>query len=300
MKIAVLIPCYNEEKTIGKVISDFKRELPDAQVLVFDNNSRDNSVAIAQESGARVIKVRRQGKGFVVRRMFEEAQADICVMVDGDDTYFAKDVHKLIKPVMDDDTDMTIGRRILVSDSAMKKINWLGNVLFSNLLNFVFMRNIRDVLSGYRVMNRELINSVPILAYEFQVEMEITIQALYRNLRLLEIPVDYKERPHGSFSKLHPLKDGALIFITLLALIRDLMPLMLFGVLSVVLFSIVLGYGLYVYYLPRMATLLDTVVIVSLAIIAFLFLVIGLFLHTVNRRFFELICIIKKNSGRSS
>ncbi|MDD5347636.1 MAG: glycosyltransferase family 2 protein [Candidatus Omnitrophica bacterium] len=298
MKVAVLIPCFNEEKTIAKVIRDFREQLPGAAVYVFDNNSRDRSAEIARSEKTQVIPVKRQGKGYVVRRMFDLVDADIFVMVDADDTYFAKDVHALIKPIAEDDADMAIGRRNFVSDSAMKKLNRIGNFLFSRLLNFVFMRPIGDVLSGYRCVSREWVRTVPILTYEFQVEMEMTFQSLYRNMRVVEVDVDYQERPHGSLSKLHPIRDGCLILATFMALIRDLMPLVLFGFCSVVLFSAVLGYGLQVYYSPREANFLDAVVIISFAIIAFLFLVIGLVLHTLNRRFFELIALLRRNNPK--
>lgn len=297
MKIAVLVPCYNEEKTIGKVISDFKRELPDSEIWVYDNNSQDNSVQIAQKSGARIIGVKRQGKGFVVRRMFEEVQADIYVLVDGDDTYFAEDVHSLIKPLLSDDSDMVIGRRKLLSGLAMKKFNRLGNFFFSNLLNFFFMRNIRDVLSGYRAMNKEFVRNTPILTHEFQVEMEMTFQAIYRHLRVVEIPVKYKERPDGSFSKLHPIRDGGLIFLTLLGLVRDLRPLELFGSIAFMMLSGVISFGIYVYLMPGEASTFDMVIIISLSIIAFLFFSMGLFLHTINRRFMELQVILRKDNS---
>ena len=295
-KTVVLIPCCNEEKTIGKVVLDFKSELPDAQIVVFDNNSIDGSAVIARERGAIVIGVKRQGKGYVVRKMFETVNADIYVLVDADDTYSAADVHKLIKPVLDDQADMVIGRRVIASGSAMKSINRIGNKIFSNLMSFCFLKNVKDVLSGYRVVNRNVAKNIPLIRHEFQVEMEMTVQCLYRGYRIAEMPVAYKERPNGSFSKLHPIQDGGLIMLTLLALIRDLRPLEFFGFISVMLMVLVLSYGLFVYFLQRMATLLDTVIIISLAIIAWLFMSMGLFLHTINRRFIELVTLLKKNN----
>jgi glycosyltransferase involved in cell wall biosynthesis len=297
MNVVVLIPCYNEEKTIGKVVRDFKSELPDAEIVVFDNNSSDGSAKIAMEQGARVVKVKRQGKGYVVRKMFETVNADIYVLVDGDDTYVAKDVHKLIKPVEDDHADMAIGRRILSSGSAMKSINRIGNEIFSNLMSFCFLKNVKDVLSGYRVINSHVAKNIPLIRHEFQVEMEMTVQCLYRGYRVAEVPVGYKERPNGSFSKLHPIQDGGLIMLTLLALIRDLRPLEFFGFISVILMILVFSYGLFVYFSQRMATLLDTVIIISVAIIAWLFMSMGLFLHTINRRFIELVTLLKKNNA---
>ena len=300
MKTVVLIPCYNEALTIGKVIRDFRRELPDAEIFVFDNNSTDESFKIAQQEGALVTRVKRQGKGCVIRKMFETIDADIYVMVDGDDTYAAGDVHKLIQPVADDCADMVIGRRILIDAPAMKPLNKIGNFLFSNLISFCFLRNVKDVLSGYRVMNREVVRSIPIIRHEFQVETEMTVQCLYRSFIVKELPIQYKERPNGSFSKLHPIQDGSLIMLTILSLVRDLRPLEFFGFISGMLMIFVLSYGLYVYIASRLATLLDTVVIISGAIIAFLFFVIGLFLHTINRRFIELLTILKKDNGKNS
>ncbi len=301
MKIAVFVPCYNEEKTIGKVIGDFKKELPDSEIFVYDNNSRDASAQIAEKSGAKVIKVKRQGKGFVVRRMFEEAKADIVVMADGDDTYFAEDVHALIRPLLEDEADMVIGRRTFFSASAMKKLNSWGNLFFSNLLNFMFARNIRDVLSGYRAMNREAIRNTPILTHEFQVEMEMTFQAIYRHLRVAEVPVKYKERPNGSFSKLHPIRDGGLILLTLLGLARDLRPLELFGSVAFLMLTGVTAFGIFIYLMPGEATTFDTVIIISFSVISILLFSMGLFLHAINRRFLELNVLMRKeiSSGKN-
>lgn len=296
MKTAVLIPCYNEEKAISRVIRDFRAELPEAEIIVFDNGSTDQSLRLAQEEMAKVITIKKRGKGYMVQKMFETVEADIYVLVDGDDTYAAKDVHRLIKPVVEDNADMVIGRRTLLTDSAMKTINKLGNLLFSKLFSIFFMIKLRDVLSGYRVINKNLVQRIPILTHEFQVEMEMTIQSLYRGMRVIEVPVGYRERVKGSFSKLHPLRDGSLVLLTLLALIRDLRPLAFFGYISVVLFISVLTYGFWIYFAPRQATLLDTVVIISLAIIGWLFMSMGLFLHTLNRRFLELnVLMMRKN-----
>jgi len=288
MKTVVLIPCYNEAKTIAKVVRDFKRELPQAEVIVFDNNSTDDSSTLARSAGATVVTIKRKGKGYVVRRMFEMAEADIYVLVDGDDTYSAKDVHKLIEPIVNDEADMVIGQRVVVSNSAMKLINRIGNFLFSNLFSFCFLVRVKDVLSGYRAFSKQLVNNVPIIMHEFQVEMELTVQSLYRGMRLMEVPTAYKERPDGSISKIHPLKDGGLILFALLALLRDLRPMVFFGSIAIVLLLSVLSYGLYVYFAVRPATLLDTVVIISIAIISWLFISTGLFLHALNRRFIEL------------
>ncbi len=235
----------------------------------------------------------------VVRKMFEMVDADVYVLVDGDDTYYAKDVHKLIAPVVNDEADMVSGQRVVSSSLAMKPLNRLGNFLFSRLISLFFSVRVKDVLSGYRAFSKQLVNDVPVIMHEFQLEMELTIQSFYRGMRVMEVPVAYKERPEGSFSKINPLKDGSLILMTLLAFLRDLRPMAFFGSISFVLILAVANYGFYVYSSARSATLLDTVLIISAAVISCLLITSGLFLHTLNRRFIELNMLMfrKKKNG---
>ncbi len=294
MDVAVLIPCYNEETTVTKVVTDFKNELPDARIIVFDNNSSDETGKRAEDAGAEVVFIGRRGKGYLTQKMFELIDADIYVMVDGDDTYFAKDVHAVAELVMQENADMAVGRRVPVSDKAMKKINRFGNVFFSRIMSFFFRVRLHDTLSGYRVFNREFIQTIPILSREFQVEAEMTLQALSKGMRVQEVDVDYKERPQGSKSKLSAFRDGYMVLSTIVALFRDLRPLTFFGWIAFTLWAGSLGYGAYVHQAVRYANLFDTVMIVSAFIVGWFFLLIGFSLHTINRRFAEIDSVLKK------
>jgi glycosyltransferase involved in cell wall biosynthesis len=293
MKTVVVIPCYNEEKTITKVVSDFRQSLPDAEVIVMDNNSTDKSVALARDAGARIINVRTQGKGAVIQRMCEEVDADIYVIVDGDDTYSAADAGKLIAPVADDRADMVVGRR-RISGESTKMMNRLGNVFFSRFLSFWSGLSLQDVLSGYRVVNRRFVENVPILCREFEVEAEMSFQAITKGMRIIEIETEYRQRPGGSYSKLFIWKDGYAILVAIVNLTRDLRPLTFFGLVALALWFFTLLYGAYVYYSPRMADLKDVVILISMFVIGWMFVLIGFSLHTINRRFDELMNLSAK------
>jgi glycosyltransferase involved in cell wall biosynthesis len=294
MKIVVAIPCYNESKTITKVVQDFKKELPQAKIIVFDNDSTDGSAQLAEKSGAEVIVVKQRGKGNVVGKIFEVVASDFYILVDGDDTYSAKDVHKLMQPVLDGEADMVVGRRIVRTASAMKSLNKIGNNLFSKTLSFCLNTRLKDVFSGYRVFNKEFVANVPVLYKDFEVEAEMTLQAISKGMRIKEVEVDYKERPQGSFSKLSIWRDGYIILSAIVELFRDLKPLTFFSLIAFVVWLLALFYGLIVYYSPRVSNILDAIILTSLAILGWLFVIIGLSLHTINRRFTELIFIMKK------
>ena len=293
-RIVVAIPCFNEAKTIREVIRGFKRELPQAEIIVFDNNSTDNTPYLAKKEGVEVVKVKRRGKGYIIQRIFEGVEADIYVLVDGDNTYSPADVHRIIKPLLEDEADMVIGRRIYVDKGAMRGLNKIGNIFFSQLLNFFFKMRLSDVLSGYRALTRECIQGIPVIRFKFEIETEITIQALTKGFRVKEVPISYRERIGGSHSKLSPFKDGYSIFLTILSLFRDLKPLTFFGTLSVFIWIGALSYGLKVYYAERFASLLDTIILTSLFIIGWLFLLIGISIHTINRRFTELTVLLRR------
>ena len=292
-KVAVLIPCYNEELTIGQVIRDFRQQLPDADIYVFDNNSRDRTVEIAQQAGARIAHERRQGKGYVVQAMFREVEADVYVMVDGDNTYPAAEVQKLIAPIVAGDADMTVGSRLTSqSQSEFKALNRLGNRFFLNTINFIFKVKLSDILSGYRGFSRKFVKNIPIFGGGFETETELTIKALARGYRVVELPVDLKARPEGSFSKIRILHDGFLILNSILTLFRDYKPLTFFG--SIGLFFIGLGFipgtvviveffrtGL----VPRLPS---AVLAVGLVLSGMLLIMVGLVLHTIARKFQEL------------
>ena len=234
MKVAVLIPCYNEELTIGKVIKDFKRELPDANIYVYDNNSKDKTGEIATELGAVVIKENRQGKGNVVRSMFRD--------IDGDDTYPAEAAKKLMQPIINNEADMVIGDRL--SNGTYAKENKrafhnLGNNLVQGLIGLLFKNEIKDIMTGYRVFNRFFVKTMPVMSEGFQIETEMSIHALDKKFRLKEIPIEYRDRPNGSESKLNTFRDGYRGIKALIGLFKDYKPLIFFGLISSV--SLILG-----------------------------------------------------------
>ncbi len=238
-RIAVLIACYNEEITIGQVVSQFRAQLPGASIYVFDNNSSDRTAEEAQNAGAVVLTERRQGKGYVIRSMFRRIDADFYVMVDGDGTYPPEAVHKLLRPVLEDEADMVIGSRLHAdSQSEFKQLNRLGNRLVRAVLKFIFSIRLTDILSGYRAFNRKFVKGLPLFGGGFEIETELTIKAVERGYRMLEIPVDLSHRPAGSHSKIHFMRDGFLILNTTLALFRDYKPLTFFGSISSVFFAL--------------------------------------------------------------
>lgn len=297
-KIAVLIPCYNEEATVRKVIEDFRRELPSATVYVYDNNSTDNTAREAHEAGAVVTTESRQGKGYVVRSMFNDIAADIYVMVDGDDTYPAEKVHEIIRPVAEGKADMVVGTRLHAqSKSHFHPLNRFGNKLFKFLINAVFRKRLTDVLSGYRAFNPKIVN-MPILSKGFDIETELTMKALANNYRLVEVPVDLSPRAEGSVSKIRIIHDGILIFNTIFAILRDYKPLTAFG--SIGLFLILCGLlsgGVFMYeYISTGETVRVPLALFSLglAFTGVIVMFIGLVLHAVLRRFQELESLLHK------
>ncbi len=239
--IAVLIPCYNEEITIGKVIDDFKRELSEARIYVYDNNSSDATAVIASEHGAIVRIEPRQGKGNVVRQMFREIDADYYVMVDGDDTYPAEHVHDMLQPLIAGETDMVIGDRL--SNLTYKKENKrafhsFGNNLVRFLIRLIYRVNIVDVLTGYRAFNRIYVKTCPVISRGFEVETELTIHTIDKNWRFTEVAIDYRDRPEGSESKLSTFSDGFKVLLTILNLFKDYKPLALFSLVGALLLLI--------------------------------------------------------------
>ena len=289
VKIAVVIPCYNEELTIAGVISEFHEQLPDADIYVFDNNSTDRTAEKARNAGARVLYEKRQGKGYVVQSMFRYVDADVYLMVDGDGTYPADDVHKLIQPILWDEADMVVGSRLHAdSESAFKSLNRLGNRIFLSLLHATFKVAITDMLSGYRAFGRRFVKSMPLFGGGFETETELTIKALERGCRILEIPVNLTERPEGSFSKIRIARDGMRILNTILALVRDYKPLTFFGTLGSL--SMILGFipGFVVvveFIRTGLVTRIPSAVFaVGMGLSGMLSFTVGLVLHTIARR----------------
>jgi len=229
-KIAVFIPCYNEEKTISKVVRDFSEQLPDAQIYVYDNNSTDRTAEIAREAGAIVRKELRQGKGFAVQRMFREVDANIYVLVDGDDTYPAEDVKAMCMEV-ENGADMVVGDRL--SNGAYARENkrsfhGFGNNLVRSLVNILFKTKLNDIMSGYRAFSRDFVKNYPILVGGFQLETDMTIFALDRNFVIRDVPIMYRDRPKGSFSKLNTFSDGTKVLLVIFNLFRYYRPFMYF------------------------------------------------------------------------
>lgn len=292
-RIAVLIPCLNEEKTIDKVVKDFRCELPDAEIHVFDNASTDATPRIAEEAGAIVHRENRRGKGYVVQTMFETVDADIYIMVDGDDTYPAEAVHTLLADVVAGDVDMAVGSRFLCPDSSFRPLNYAGNQLFLRVINALFGASLTDVLSGYRVMSRRFVKELPLFVPGFEIEVEMTIKALGRGYRLQEKPTRLRDRPEGSCSKLRKFRDGCRILWTIFALMRDYKPMTTFGALG----GIAVLLGLWMGMAAGEAHVVTALVSIGAAAFA-----AGTMLHVINRRIQEidhLLRAARKSEGRT-
>lgn len=234
--IAVLIPCYNEEQTVSKTVKDFKKALPEAKIYVYNNNSKDKTAELAKKAGAIVRNEYQQGKGNVVRSMFRDIDADIYVLVDGDDTYPAKEAGKLIKPVEEGRADMVIGDRLSSTYYTENKrpFHNFGNDLVRNLVNFLFKAHVKDIMTGYRVFSKKFVKCMPIMSDGFQIETEMTVFSLVYHMNIVEIPITYKDRPEGSVSKLNTYKDGFKVLMKLFDLFKDYRPFMLFGIISII------------------------------------------------------------------
>lgn len=286
-RIAVLIPCYNEELTIGNVVKAFRAELPHSAIYVYDNNSADRTVAIAAAAGAICRSESKQGKGNVVRRMFADIDADVYVIVDGDDTYDATSVKRLIKPVLNEQADMVNAVRKATGKEAYRPGHRFGNILLTSVVSRTFGNQCTDILSGYRAMSRRFVKSFPALSEGFEIETEITVHALELGLRIVEITAPYKERPEGSVSKLQTIRDGLRILRIILLLLKAERPFQFFAVISlaVYLLTAVLATPLVVTYLktglvPRLPT---AVLVTGLSIVGMLTLMSGIILETVTR-----------------
>ena len=244
-KIAVLIPCYNEEITIKKVIKDFKKALPKASIYVYNNNSTDKTKEIALKEKVIVKDEYLQGKGNVVRSMFRDIDADVYVLVDGDDTYPADEVNKLVGPVLDGKADMVIGDRLSSTYFTENKrpFHNTGNKLVRNLINHLFKSEINDIMTGYRAFSKRFVKCMPVMSQGFQIETEMTIFSLVYNMNIVEVPITYRDRPEGSVSKLNTYGDGFKVLITLFNLFKDNRPFLFFGVISSVLFILGLLVG---------------------------------------------------------
>ncbi len=244
-KIAVLIPCYNEELTVEKTVSDFKRVLPNADIYVYNNNSKDRTKELALKAGAIVKDEYRQGKGAVVRSMFRDIDADVYIMVDGDDTYPAEEVEGLITPVLEGKADMVIGDRLSSTYYTENKrpFHNFGNSLVKGLINFLFKSDLNDIMTGYRSFSKKFVKCMPVMSDGFQIETEMTIFALTNNMQVVNVPITYRDRPEGSESKLNTYSDGFKVLLTLFNLFKDNRPFLFFGCLSLIIFILGLIVG---------------------------------------------------------
>ena len=278
--IEVAIPALNEASTIGKVIRDFQQALPDAQIVVYDNGSTDATGELAIRAGAYVRKVPRKGKGFVVQHIFESSQADAVLLVDGDDTYEAQDAQRLLEPILSQDADMVMGRRIEDSQIPYRRpLRWWGNRILTKIFNAIFRGSFRDILSGYRCFSRRFLEEVPLVTSGFEIETELLLQALELGMVVQEVSIRFRNRPPGSQSKLQAFTDGYRIFMTMLILLRDHRPLFVFGICSGALGLLAMTRG-------QNGILLWQVSLVLL--------LVGLVLNTVNTRFREIQSLLRR------
>jgi glycosyltransferase involved in cell wall biosynthesis len=297
MRVTVAIPCYNEAPTIAKVVADFRAQLPEAEIVVVDNASTDESAARAAAAGARVVREKRRGKGFVMQTILETVDAGICVIVDGDDTYFAEDVHQLLAPVTAERADMVVGDRLKEASSvALNDLHRFGNRAILAIINMAFRTDFQDVLSGYRVMNRNFMSSVPLITEGFETETELTLQALEKGMVILEVPIRYRARPEGSVSKLSPFADGYRILITMAVLLRNHRPLYFFSSIAV---SLLVADGVYAaaliaHRVPPSGRLVHAAILAGLAVLAGGLVLVGVLLNAVSAGFRELTALQRR------
>jgi glycosyltransferase involved in cell wall biosynthesis len=294
-RVAVLLPCFNEATTIGTVIDDVRTTYPDAEIVVFDNNSTDRSAAIAAEKNVRVIRVSRQGKGNVVRAMFNKVEADFFVMLDADATYPAARIPDLLRPVLDGTSDMVVGARLgSPVAGAFRRFHHTGNVTLCRAISLIWGARLTDVLSGYRAFTSEVARILPVVSSGFEVETEMTVQALFYGMTISELDIEYGARPEGSVSKLRSYRDGLAIGLQVFHLLRAYKPLTFFGSLGLVCFAIALLLGL--------STSVDLsqptgVVAATLILLGALLVSTGLILHSMNFRVKELHSVITRRPG---
>lgn len=287
LRVAVLVPCYNEEVAIGQVVKDFRAALPQAAIYVYDNNSKDRTTDVAREHGAIVRVERRQGKGNVVRRMFADIEADVYVLVDGDATYDAASSPLMVQTLLDEQLDMVVGCRVHTQTEAYRPGHVFGNAMLTGFVAKLFGRSFSDILSGYRVFSRRFVKSFPALSKGFETETELTVHALELRMPVTEVQTPYGARPEGSTSKLSTYRDGWRIMRLILQLYKHERPLAYFSTLAVVLavLSAALAVPIVLEYLntglvPRFPT---AILSTGIMILAFLFFIAGVILETVTR-----------------
>ena len=309
-KIAVLIPCYNESRTIEKVVTDFKRVLPEATIYVYDNNSTDGTDELARGAGATVRYEYRQGKGNVLRRMFRDIDAECYIITDGDDTYPAESAREMADQVLERRVDMVVGDRLSSTYFTENKrpFHNFGNSLVRKSINTLFKNDIKDIMTGYRAFSYEFVKTFPVLSKGFEIETEMSIHALDKNFKLVEIPVGYRDRPEGSVSKLNTFSDGFKVLRTIARLFRDYKPFAFFGWLGLICFAIATAFFAPVlsgYLATGMVPKFPTLIACSgLYVISFLLWISGVILEVItkkHRQLFELylnqLSILKRRNG---
>ena len=306
-KIAVLIPCYNEEKTIAKVIKDYQKVLPTADIYVYDNNSIDKTSEIAKKCGAIVKKEPRQGKGNVIRSMFGDIKADCYLMIDGDDTYPKENAKQMCDLIINENYDMVIGDRLSSTYFTENKrlFHNSGNRIVRFLINKLFKTNIKDIMTGYRAFSYSFVKTFPIISKGFEIETEMTIHAVDKNMKIIEVPVNYRDRPAGSVSKLNTISDGIKVLKTIASLFKEYKPFPFFGILSLLFFIIFIVFAIPVFteyfhtgLVPRFPTL---IFYLFMLIISFGLLICGIILEVVvkkHRKVFEYFLISVKNQNK--
>lgn len=306
-KIAVLIPCYNEAVTIEKVIKDYQKALPKADIYVYDNNSTDGTDKIAKKAGAIVKYEYRQGKGNVIRTMFREIDADCYLMIDGDDTYPAENAKEMCDLVLSGRADMVIGDRLSSTYFSENKrpFHNFGNRIVRWLINHLFKNKIKDIMTGYRAFSKEFVKGFPVLSKGFEIETEMTIHAVDKNFKLVEIPVDYRDRPEGSVSKLNTYSDGFKVLRMIATLFKEYKPFYFFGIVAILFLIIALIFGIPVvieYFktglVPRFPTLIVSCIFVVLSM---LFWITGLILDVIvkkHKQLYELYLNLRCNGDK--
>ena len=296
-KIAVLIPCYNEAKTIEKVVKDYKKELKDADIYVYDNNSTDGTDRIAKEAGAIVRYEYRQGKGNVIKTMFKDIDADCYLLVDGDDTYPSNKAREMCNLILDKKADMVIGDRLSTTYYKENKriFHGIGNRLVRFLINKLFKCNIKDIMTGYRALSYEFVKTCPIISKTFEIETEITINAVDKDYMIKEIPINYKNRKKGSISKLNTYQDGLKVLKTIARLFKEYKPKIFFNILCLIFFIISVSFGTPVFIeyfktglVPRFPTLIFAGFMLIISLLMFICGIILEVIKNKNRQLFEL------------
>ena len=289
-RIAVLIPCFNEERTIRKVVTDFKKTLPDAAVYVYDNNSNDRTAAVARDAGAIVRKETLQGKGNVIRRMFREVDAECYIMADGDDTYPAEVAIEMVKRVLEDQADMVVGDRLSSTyfDENKRHFHNFGNALVRKSINKLFKSNIRDIMTGYRAFSYQFVKTFPVLSKGFEIETEMSIHAIDKNMNVANVVVEYRNRPDGSSSKLNTFSDGAKVIRTIVSLFETYKPRAFFSGIALVLLLLAAVFFIPIFINYRKTGLVPnypTLIVCGFTVIAGLqSFFSGIILHTLRKK----------------